>query len=482
MSEFLKPLENSKKPTPKNKVKQNFQKNFSKVQQVRDKEQEQSLTVFLAEKQIDNSEKNRQELRQFLKERQLFDENFSLEDISEQEIQRFRKNENLSETKFDWKENKSEAQTAEFLIDNWKTEGFSNYEVIQKLLQAHKSGQIALLPEKYEKFRDFFALLQNNSFGGDNAKIISVINDSNVDLSSPKAFNQVIFAVFEDETISEATKVKIGKHFNLKPIVTGDDLKENLFARQKQIKLREEQQENLEKSLFLLGQQTEHTQTRLKELKVEIRVEKNLEKKLQLEKRYDELEELLERLEKDTKEQNKQKLDLKNTILSKIVYVRGVEANLLGGEIILTIPESETKVSVPDHFDSKDIAKVVNAHVMYDLFKSLGLESYLFYPSDFLGDYPTQTTLDRNNAFLEKFGFSYDGLVLKKLEINNIRKLFDSLMLPNFYSSNLTKKENATGRLEELGLLTGRELNHRKFIEKLLWTKQFGKPSMENVA
>ncbi|QMU65988.1 MAG: hypothetical protein GKR88_18030 [Flavobacteriaceae bacterium] len=480
MNEFLKSPENSQKPTPKNKTTKDFQNHQTKVKQIKAAEQEQSVTDFLHENQIKNSEKNRQEINQLLEERQLFDENFSLEDLSQREIQRLRKNENLNKGENTLEKNINQAQTAENLIDEWKAEGFNNYEILQKLLKAHETGQVKLLVEKYQQFSQFFALLENNGFGSDTAIIITVINQSNLDVSSPRAFNQVVFAIFDDKNISEATKAKIGKHFNLKPIVTGADLQENLFTKQKQIREQEEQQKNLEKSLSILNEQTDLTKTRLKELKEAIRDEKNFEKKRKLEQQYDELEELLKRLEKDTQTQEKQKSELENKAISDTIFVRGVTANLRNGEIVLTIPKSETKVTVPSHFDSKDIAKVVNAHLMYDLFQNYGLESYLFYPSDFTGDYPTQATLERNNAFLHKLGVSYDGLILKNSEIMDLRKLFNDLMLPNIYYSNLTQKENATQRLQKLGLLANRELNYQKFTEKLLWTKQFGEPGLKN--
>ena len=478
MNEFLKPPESTSKPKPKGKIKQNFRKNQKNIKEVQDREQEYELTEFLRERGILNSAKNRIKLKELLTERQSFDEDFSLQDLSDEEIALLRN----EAQKYELDHQINEAITAETLIDQWKAKGFSNYEVFQKLLKAHESAQVELLSEKYQQFKDFFELLQTDSLNNDKAKIIKVINESNVDLLSPKAFNKLVFSIFEDEEISEVAKLEISKNFGLKHIITGNDLRENIIKRKKQREIQEEQIGNLEESIVLLGQQTNIIRERLEQLNEEILKEEDFAKKIELEKRYDEMEELLKRLEKEAKTQREQKFNLEDSVLSNVIYVRGVEANLVDGEITLIISESKTTVSVPVHFDSKDIAKVVNAHLMYNLYQLFGLESYLFYPSDFLGDYPTQTTLDRNNSLLHKLGFSYDGSILKKSEMKELYKLLNNLMQSNSYSINLTKNENAASRLKELDILTKKGLNYRKFIEKLLWTKQFGKPSMENVA
>ncbi|MGH1387865.1 hypothetical protein [Kordia sp.] len=477
MNEYLKSPETITKSSSDNRPKQNFRKNKVKVLEIRKAEEEERLTDFLEENQITNSESSRQKLKQLLQERQSFDENFSLEDFSEDEIISLKSD----SEKEKWKINKSEAKATEAFVDKWEDEGFSQYEILQKLLKAHETKKIVLLPEKHQQFEAFLDLIQNNSFAEDTTTIITVINQSNIDLSSPKAMNQIVFAIFEDETISEATKIKLGKYFNLKPILTGDDLRDNLLVKQAQILKRKQQQIQLDKSLDILEEQTVVTKDRLRELKTALLMEIDEEKRQELQKRYDELEELLERLEKDAKFKQEEKQQLINQVISDTIFIQGISAELQSGKIILTIPDSETKVSVPDHFDSKDIAKVVNAHLMYNLYETFGLESFLFYPSDFIGDYPTQMTLDRNNAFLHKLGVSYDSSILKKSEINKLQKLFESLMLSNFYNSNLTLKENATNRLLELEVFTNRELNHQKLTKKLLWVKQFGKTQVKNV-
>jgi len=477
MTEKLKANETtSKKTIVKNNAPKDFQKVASKTKQIYANEQEQALTDFLERKQIPNSEKSRQKLKTLLEERKAFDENFSLEDLSEKEINHLKNKENLATEKVVLNENINQAQTAETLIDTWKDEGFSNYQVLQKLLSAHETGEVTLLTKKYEQFKQFLTLLKTQEFGAkDTKKIIEIINRPGIDLSSPKAFEQMVFTIFEDEDISEVTKIKLAKQFKLIPIVNGDDLRSNLLSKQYQITEHENQRVEVEKTLVILEEQTKTTKSRLATLKEQILNETDYEKRLELEKQYDDLETFLERLEKDTETQELTKQQLEKEIPNTIV-VRGAEAEIVDDEIMVSLPDSPTKVVVPLKLGNGAIGKAVNAYLVNETMKEVGLEDYFFYQSDFEGgNFPHTNTLDRSNSFLVKLGFSYDGLILKKSEQKRLSRLFKRLMKHNFYSSNRTQKENADMRLQELGLIQDRELNREKFTSKLIRLKQLGK-------
>ena len=435
MVEKISIPESPKRSVVKNNAPKDFRKIVSKTKQIQADEQEQALTEFLEEKQIPDSEETRKKLKTLVQERQMFDSNFSMEDLGKDEILMLKSKENKSA----WQENKSEAQTVEMLVDQWKAEGFSNYEVLQRLLTAHEMGEVTMLAEKYEQFKQFFGLLQNNGFAGDTAKIIEVINTPGADLSSPQAFDTIIFTIFEDESISQTTKDKISKQFKLFPIRNGDDLKENLYIKQNQIKQRKNELRAVSESLESLETEKETTAERLAELKQAILTEKDLDKRLKLEKEYDELEEELKRIEKETERQELQQHQLQNQKISDEVLVRGASAKLVKDEIIVTIPESDAKVAVPVSMENENIGKAVNAYLVNETFKKFGLESYFFYQSDFTnGSFPYPPTLQSNDLLLFRLGFSNDGQILNNSEIKDFEKRLSLLMTHNQKRSNLT--------------------------------------------
>jgi len=465
-----------KKTVNRNTVKKDFQKVASKTKQIQLQEEEQTRNDFLKLHQIPNSEKSHQRLKYLIEERKSFDTNFSLEDLTSEEIDIFKNEWKNKNEEINWSNNQIEARTTETLIDTWKDEGFSNYEVLQKLLSAHENGEVTLLTKKYEQFKQFFGLLKTQEFGAkDTKRIIETINRPGIDLSSPKAFEKIVFTVFEDENISEITKIKLGKQFKLIPIVNGDDLRSNLLSKQYQITERENQRVEVEETLVILEEQTKTTKSRLKQLKEQILNEPDYEKRIELKKQYDDLEALLERLEKDTEAQELTKQELEKEI-PNTVAVRGAEAEIVNDEIVVTLPDSQGKVAVPLELGNGAIGKAVNAYLVNETFKEVGLEDYFFYQSDFEdGNFPHTNTLDRSNSFLVKLGFSYDSLILKKSEQKRLSILLKRLMKHNFYSSNRTPKENANLRLQELGLLANHELNRDAFTNKLLYLKQLGR-------
>ena len=445
-----------------------FRKVASKTRQIQAQEEEEALVDFLKEQQIPDTESSRNELKLLIEKGKFFDDTFSFEDLSESEILEIRENESLLVKDSAWQGNKSEAQTAETLIDQWKAEGFSNYETLQKLLNSHEAGEVTMLADKYEQFKQFLALLQNNGFAGDTAKIIGVINTPGVDLSSPQAFDKIIFTIFEDESISQATKDKISKQFKLFPIRNGDDLKENLYIKQNQIKQRKNELEAVAQSLESLETEKEAMAERLTELKQAILTEKDMDKRLKLEKEYDELEEELERIKKETEQQEQQQRKLQNQKISDEVLVRGARAKLVKDEIIVTIPESDTKVAVPASLENENIGKAVNAYLVNELFKKFGLESYFFYQSDFTdGSFPYPPTLESNDLLLFRLGFSNDGQILKNSEIKDFEKCLVLLMNPEKNRTDKTLQENATAKLDDLGLIANGKIDQEIFAEKL---------------
>ena len=267
-----------------------------------------------------------------------------------------------------------------------------------------------------------------------------------------------------------------GTYFELLALRNGNDLKENLYIKQNQIKQRKNELQAVSESLGSLETEKEATTERLTELKQAILTEKDLDKRLRLEKEYDELEEVLERIEKETEQQEQQQRQLQNQKISDEVLVRGARAKLVKDEIIVTIPESDTKVAVPASMENENIGKAVNAYLTNKLFKKFGLESYFFYQSDFAdGSFPYPPTLESNNLLLFRLGFSNDGQILKNPEIKDLEKRLSILMPDNQKRSNLTQRENATERLDNLGLLVDNEVNHEAFAKRLNRIKRFGK-------
>ncbi len=464
------------------RIKQNFAKSKDKVRQIKSTEEESALTNFLSEYEISDSQETRIFLKELLNRRRMLESNFSLQDFTSSEIKELKIDSLNSEKQQIISKETSNAKSAESLVDQYKAEGLNNYQALQKLLVAHESGEVKLLAKKYTNFKRFFSFLTQEQFGANDTKrIIEAINQPGIDLTRPEAFETILFSIYEDDQISRQTKEKFRVKFKLFPIDTGDDLRENLKIKRTQVKVLERQRVAVSEVLSSLNEDVKDLDEELTTLKNTILIEQNSDKRLQLEKQYDALEERLEklRLEKEQQEQLAHELQQQN--ITSTVFVRGASADLREGEILVTIPDSKTKISVASHMSSQAISKAVNSYLVYENLRRYGLESFFFYPSDFeSGRFPDPQTIDDNDLFLFRFGFASDKLILRSSDLKDLHQLLSLLMRPESYKVNLTTKENATARLQELGLLEQKELNSELLISELLGIQQFGEFNEKN--
>lgn len=446
----------------------------SQVSKIKLAEKESEKADFLTLHQIDDSKETRILLDQILEERRLFESDFSLPDFSTEDLDRLRKVSQLNIREKQLENNTNSAKSAENLVDQLKSQGLSNYEVLQKLLDAQETGQVRLLAKKYASFKKFFSFLDQAQFGtSDTSRILETINQSDIDLTAPDAFETIIFSIYEDDRISNRAKEKIRQKFKLFPIVTGDDLKENLRIKRQQVKVLKRQRISVSETLNTLNIQSEEVTEELQTLKEKILTEQDSDKKLKLEKQYDRLEEKLKKLKKEKASQEELAKGLKEQNITSTVSVRGAKADMQEGEILVTIPGTKTQVSIPNHLSSQAIAKAVNAYLVNEALKPLGLESYFFYQSDFEeGKYPYSETLDWNDLFLFKLGFASDTQILTAAHLKELKKLLNVLMRPDEYRVDLTARENATMQLNKLGLLEQGELDSEQMVSEFLRIKR----------
>lgn len=436
-----------------------------KVTEIKSAEAEAEITDFLELNEISDSQGSRQLVKKLLTERRAFDPGFSLVDFTEPEITRIRKQASLKQSQREWSENKGQAMTAEGLVDQWKESGLSNYEVLQKIIAAHDNGEVRLLASKVVQFKQFLSLLQNQQFSqADTSRIIEVVNQGAVDFNQPDAFDQMIFSIYEDEGVSKAAKDKICQKFKLFPIHTGNDLNQNLKIKQTQVKTLKRQRIEANESLRVLNHRFESLEAELAELKKQVLAESDLDKRLILEKQYDLLERRFTTLKKERDEQNKVAEDLNDKTVSSKVYLRGVEAKMKEGRIFIQLPKSNRSLSVPSNLGNEAIASTVNAYLVNDILIPLGLEQYFFYQSDFTGDFPHPTSIEKNDLFLYRLGLAKEGQILSKTDLKELRRLLNKLMVPEEYQVDKTLHQNAEIKLSEFGILEDRGLNNKQFV------------------
>ena len=440
-----------------------------KVTEIKSAEAEAEITDFLEAHEISDSQSSRQLVKRLLTERRAFDPDFSLVDFTEPEITRIRKQATLKQSQTEWSENKEQAKTAEGLVDQWKESGLSNYEVLQKLIAAHDNGEVRLLASKVVQFKQFLSLLQNQQFSqADTSRIIEVVNQGAVDFNQPDAFDQMIFSIYEDGGVSKAAKDKICQKFKLFPIHTGDDLNKNLKIKQEQVKTLKQQRLEVNESLKVLNHRYDSLKAELAELKKQILAESDLEKRLILEKQYDLLERRFTTLKKERDEQRKVAEDLKDKTVSSKVFLRGVEADMKEGRIFIQLPKSDKSLSVPANLGNESIASTVNAYLVNDILIQLGLEQYFFYQSDFTGDFPHPTSIEKNDLFLYRLGLAKEGQILSKTDLKELRRLLNELMVPEEYQVDKTLHQNAETRLMEIGCISENRMWLENFTGQLI--------------
>lgn len=454
-SETEKPLKS--KPT----VKKDYSGNKEQIQNIETEEQKYQIREFLGHIGIKNSPELQSFLIKLLLERIKLDQHFSLYGLTKEEIDGLKYKGVIKNEERILQTQVGAAKSAENLVDQWKAQGYSNYETLQKLLQAHEAGEVTILEEKYADFSSFFQELSAGQYGAkDTKRIIQTINNSGVDLTAPNAFEQVIWTIYEDDNISTVTKEKIREKFKLKSIKTGDDLLDNLKTQRKRFAKYQSQVNATTAVISELETTTKSLKARLKELKKKILMESSLDKRLKLEKEYDQLESLLDEQTKQIKIQKKRKAELADSPPSQNVLVRGLNAEVKEGRIHIQLPKSKRSLSVPSNLGNEAIASTVNAYLVNDILTPLGLESYFFYQSDFTGDYPHPTSIERNDLFLYRLGLAKEGQVLNKADIKKLSKLLDGLMKLKDYQIDKTLHENAETRLTLIGALKGHKLDH----------------------
>lgn len=448
-------------------TRKNYSETTKKVNNLKKEERQIQIQEFLGHVGIKNSPELRDYLSQLLLDREEIDPHFSLYDLSKEEINEIRRKGSgkLKESTLQTKV--QQGQLAEVFVDDLKQKGFSSYETLQKLLKAHETGEVTLLDEKYADFSAFFQELSAGQYGAKDTKhIIQTINDSGVDWTAPNAFEQVIWTIYEDDNISTATKEKIRGKFKLKPIATGDDLLDNLRIKKAQINQRAQQLSDTVKAIEALDTEITTLETDLSALKKAILLETDMEKRLRLEKEYDRLEALISARTKQAKTHKKRRLKLTKSTVSSKVLIRGLEAELVGSEIKITLPKSKRSLTVPATLGNEAIASTVNAYLVNDILKEFGMEEYFFYQSDFTGKFSHPTSLSRNDLFLYRLGLTKEGQVLSKADLGWLMKSLRELMIPEEYRVDLTLKENAQARLVGLEFLE-EGLNHEKLANQL---------------
>lgn len=466
--EIVPKIESQKPRVKPTALKKDYAKANQSVNDLKQAEERERINEFLGHLGIANSPELRDYLTKLILDRSLLDPSFSLYDLTPEEVKEIQKESRSRKVEQGSLNNINEANKAEVFIDNLKQKGFSNYETLQKLLQAHEAGEVTLLDEKYANFSAFFQELSTGEYGAkDTKRIIQTINDSGVDLTTPNAFEEVIWTIYENDNISTATKEKICIKFKLKPISTGDDLLDNLRTKKAQINQHAQQLSDTDLAIEALDTEITTLETDLSALKKAILLETDMEKRLKLEKEYDRLETLFNEQTKELEIQKKQKDKLTKSVPSQNVLVRGLKAELRERRIHIQLPKSKRSMSVPSNLGNEAIASTVNAYLVNDILTPLGLEEYFFYQSDFTGDFPHPASIERNDLLLYRLGLAREGQVLSKANLEGLSKALTEVMKPEEYRVDKTLHENANSVLTKKTLLKDGELSEELFAKEL---------------
>lgn len=471
------PLGTAEKPSTSET--QDFQKTAEKISLLETAEEQDRYRDFLEERNYEANAINLQILQGHVYATQEFYPDFCLYDLTEAQLKDVlgdhRKTAASEDQKIDQKSNKlTHAKSAESLVDQLQDDGIPNTQVIERLLEAHRTKEITLPAQQFQRYTQLLETLTDNSLGAESKIVAQIIDTSDINLTAPNAFDQIISEVLKSDRLSERAKEILREKFDLKPIVLGEDLRDNLIMQRARNKKISAEISKLSGRITELDDLIEVLRRDIKRFEREIQEEIEFTKRWPLEKEVKRLQKIREELLKKRNKHNSERESLDEIPTSNSVYVRGCETNISDDHIEIRIPTEERHLRFPLNSTSEIVAEQVNTFLLYRVFEKYGIAA------DFFGNFDWTNRLlllpdatSRANKLLHFLGMPGEAHILADRKLKKLDKLVNRLMKPKGYDVELSLEENGQKRLEKLGIWPMSSMTTDQFIRKLNWTKYF---------
>ncbi len=377
---------------------------------------------------------------------------------------------------YEWESKQTNALTANDYLDTLQKQGLDNTDIIRKLLTAHDNGEINILPQKLEQYRNFITLLTDSDFAEDRLVIEKVINSPSVNLDDPNSFVQVLQSLSNRTDISELTKVKLAERFHFRKLATGHDLKANLSSRKQELSELRRSLAEIEQNRTALEEERTLVEEEANKLQEDLKYTNDPTERQTIEARLVELQERLADIDEGLRLLDEIKAQ---TILPPdSVPVRMGRATVIDGIIHLRLPGSDRELVLPELERGQLVGQVVNSYFVYENLRSLGLHRALF-PNHILNnqDLPSAEIVNKTNNLLSVLGLHNTGTIATSEDLdvlNDTLKVFrtkndiDSKRQVNF--------EEGEQDLTELGLLDSGAFNWSLFTDTLEFLRTNRKP------
>lgn len=470
---------NDRSEQPSQSEVPNFKKTAEKISTLKIAEERDRCADFLVDHGYDPDANNIQILQGYAQAAHEFFPDFCLYDLTVSQLTNLfgksqetsKKGHRLSEQQ----ENElNQAKSVENLVDQLLSEGIPNTQIIERLLTAHRAGEIVLPQQQFQRYQQLLYTLTDNSLGPETKIVAQIIDDSSVDLTDHDAFDQIISEVLESDKLSERAKEILREKFELKPIVLGEDLRDNLIMQQARNAKISVEISTLSDQITELEDLIEALKRRIKQLEKTIKREVDVSKRWQLEKELEEQESLRETLVKKRKKHTSHRESFKEIPTSNAVYVRGCETRISENHIEIRIPGEDRHLRFPLTSTSELVAEQVNTFLLYRVFEKYGIAANFFGNFDWTNRLlllPNAT--NRANKLLHFLDMPGEAHLLTDRKLKKLDKLMNRLMKPKNYDAKLSIEENGRKRLEKLGVWPVSDSTINKTIAKLRWLQYF---------
>ena len=350
--------------------------------------------------------------------------------------------------------------TLQSFTDDLKRQGFSNLEIIQKVIEGAENNSLGLLSGKLAEYKQFVALLDDPELKEDRQQILNVLNNTPMDFNSP-SFEHFVYTIYDNTSISERTKEKISKKYNIRPIVTGSDLRQQLQLKNIAIEEHRITAKRIDQQLSDVLTTIQSKQNVLGGLKQQIYHEKDMEKRLELEKEYDDMESALHELQEQQKQLKKDKIKQQEQKPPEYIPLRGVEARLEDGRVKVKLV-SGREMYFPIGVDT-EITESVNAMLLCGCLDELGISQLLF-KGQIRNNRPSYDLLAFTNNILATINLSRASEIITASNIQRLKNYLKCFISPDEKGNAMETFESG---LESLGILKDHQLSESRFIEAM---------------
>lgn len=454
------------------------EKTQEKIDQIRDQEQIQQIQDFIAT--------NRQVLNQLsvndvvlldllkrhIEEMSAFDQSYNIWDETPDallpSLESYHKNKLSSQKQEALKEVKNTGAKLENFVISQQQAGHTNTEIIQTILEKEKEGQIHLPPLKKKQYQNFLQLSQLPTNQSDKDTINAMMNSNANLLLDEGSFENVLFQIFEEPSISDITKRQIQKQFKISPINTGGDLRNALEKRNDIIEQHENKLNVALIDLSQLDNQEATLQQKRDKLQDQLMFETNFTKREQLDKQRQLIINQLQELYQQRTVIQGNYDTLKQTIPSKSLSLRGYQAKLDNKTIYIQSPINQYSIKIPIETNNKGIGEVANTLFLYKIIDKMDASKILFPEEKFTQDHlPSNTMIRFSNEILAALNLEHSGTILSPQNLSLLEKQLLRLQNPQNKQYIEEPSQAMEEDLKQLNLIESGVLIKHKLIEIL---------------